>query len=200
MKTLGQYSWKPLIRSWPLVELHCPSLIKIVSDRLQSSRVGFLDHHSKHSALSILLLQRNLVNSKKCSLHPCRGQVSWWSPVRLTDRGCVVSREARRRGQQHWVLHCPSLVEGPPRLADHTGLPYVDGSRGAGPVVNALDPRATWARAAHAHFYMGFFYFFICRFLKISFLYVFSLMISLITLSVMELTLLEECNIYTRNT
>ena len=69
MKTLGQYSWKQLIRNWLLLEQHYPSLIKIVSahqtlDHLQSTRGGFLGHCSTHTGLSIVPLQSNLVNSR----------------------------------------------------------------------------------------------------------------------------------------
>lgn len=69
MKTLGQYSWKQLIRSWPLLEQHYPSLIKIVSTHQtpshhQDSVVGFLGHRSKHIALNVIPLQNNLSNSK----------------------------------------------------------------------------------------------------------------------------------------
>lgn len=67
MKTLGQYSWKQLIRSWLLVEQRYPSLIKIVSASSPSpappeSGVLFPECRSKHTGLSVLPLQRNLVN------------------------------------------------------------------------------------------------------------------------------------------
>lgn len=67
MKTLGQYSWKQLIRSWPLLEQRYPSLIKIVSahqtpSHHQGSVVGFLDHHSKYCL--VIPLQNNLSNPK----------------------------------------------------------------------------------------------------------------------------------------
>lgn len=73
MKTLGQYSWKQLILSWLLVEQHYPSLIKIVSAHIaqhQECGVRVLDRHSKHTVLSILLLQRSLVNPPLSSPRP----------------------------------------------------------------------------------------------------------------------------------